>query len=159
MPPCSPCGSRSHGVDWRGDKDSHWQVCPPPLRTRCSELANSLKMTHSLLRHVGFLTHLLTDGLKRGRTGGHSEIWTSIWFWNDWKDKVWHKSNQISRPLAGLSLLSIILLSCVRSYFSLLNKAMCRQNMHRLVGPFCILLNTSTLRTNEKTYECPKMSS
>lgn len=50
----------SHGVD-RKDKGTHWRGRPPPRRTRCSELAGSLKMTHSLLRHAGCPTQLLTD--------------------------------------------------------------------------------------------------
>lgn len=149
----------SRGVD-RGDKASHWQGHPPPCRTRCSELAGSLKMTHSSLRHCGFTTffpdtrveEVKNDRGRRrssvrcqfaayvGEEGNSSEIVKGLW--KDWKDK---KSVSKLPQLVGIFTASSSWDSC---YFSTPNKAMCRQSMQMLDGPsqpFCITSNANTL--------------
>lgn len=151
MPPCLPWGGFiSQWVE--GYKAPIDSVAPLPPGTRCSELAGGLKITCSLLHHVGFPTLLHTEEFSEGSSVLNYFSWVvckkKVWFWGGKKPQ--HIFTVLRCQLAWL----VSHLShwdiWQELYFSTPNKAMSQQNKFKLTRLFCSMSNTP--KTYKKTH-------
>lgn len=153
MPPCSPCSGLfsqcwqcRQGVSLTGSR-------PPPCRSRCSELAGGLKMTHSLSRHFGYSTFLMTSLGGEERYNERREVSQKYWqkyrnrrdkkvmTWILVRKSQWTNLNfllawffSLSSVYAGASFFHHWMKPCVGK--------ICMDHCR----PFCITSNVNTLR-------------